>query len=112
MTLSEIVESPDEDTLTFEGERLQELTSLLSGVKAFGYASASEMLAFHHAVRVTISPVKGLARMAFDAFQTTDAPCGYAFGREWFYQNATGDATSLVVATFPSVSRQSGYGRS
>ncbi len=96
MTLADIVNSPDEDTLVFEGDGLEELLKELVGVKC-GQIDASTALRMEGVTRVTISPCKGLARRAFEAFQTTDAPCGYAFGREWFYQNAAGDAPSLVM---------------
>lgn len=98
MTLSEIVNAPDDHTFFFEDSRLQDLLGCLADVKMVE-GSADEVLRSHGATRVTISPVKNLARRAFEIFSetNTDAPCGYAFGREWFYQNAAGDAPSLVI---------------
>lgn len=100
MTLSDIVNAPDEDTLVFDGERLPELLECLSEVKC-NATDAATALRMEGVTRVTISPVKALlpSKAAFVAFlaNNTDAPCGYAFGREWFYQNAAGNAPSLVT---------------
>lgn len=101
MTLSEIIYGPAEQGFIFDGDSLGEFLVLAEDLKMGNGFGAGTSLRLEGVIRVKITPVKNLApsRQAYEEFVAgnTDAPFGYAFGREFFYQNADGNAPSLLT---------------